>query len=120
MVRSIGAWWHRHLEDFQGLGLRVCCAFKSKQILSQRRMVCVLFVWFDNRDHNTRGYKSGNIINMSVCVISFHSIVKPNNLLNPEPVTKAFLNFNSVQGGIPIWIQEALFRGQKCSFAIRV
>jgi hypothetical protein len=120
MVRAISTGWHRHLEDFQGLALRVCCAFKSKQILSQRRMICILFVRFDNRDHDSRGYKSGNIINMTVRVISFHSIVKPNNFLNPEPVTKAFLNLNSAQGGIPIRIQEALFRGQKCSFAIRV
>ena len=48
---------------------------------------------------------------MTVCVISFYSIVKPNNFLNPEPVAKAFLNFISVQGGIPIRIQEAFFRG---------
>ena len=57
---------------------------------------------------------------MTIRIVSLKTVVQPDDLLNAKPLLEAFLDRLSVVGRIAVWIQEALFCGEKCTHSIGI
>ena len=57
---------------------------------------------------------------MTIRIVSLKTVVQPDDLLNTKPLLEAFLDRLSVVGRIAVWIQEALFCGEKGTHSIGI
>src|SRR3990167_2574883 len=81
---AFDAWWHGKFDNVQGTPITEGHFLEKLTVFLKRKMVGVTLVLLDNSNDGSFGYKSCDIINVAIGIISFNSIPEPNDLVNAK------------------------------------
>ncbi len=91
---------------------------QMREILSERPVVFVVVIFFDNGHNGSLGNKAGEIVDVAIGIIAGDAVAEPENFAYAEKIPEALLDFIATQLRIAIWIQETRFGSKQCAPAV--
>src|SRR5512133_832706 len=73
---------HRYFHNIELLSVGKSEFLESPQIFRERFVIGIRFIAFNNSDHGVFIYKPGEVVNMTVGIVTFYSLAKPKNLIS--------------------------------------
>ena len=111
---------HRERLDPQGLAVLVPHLPEPREIVTERSVVGVGGILLDDGDHGPRIRESGEVIHMTVGIVTDDAVAEPEDVGDAEIVPEARLDLAPGEAGIPVGVQQTGLGGEQRAGAVHV
>ena len=120
VMGTIGTRGHGQFDDLQWLAFGILSRAKAGEVLLEGRVVGIFGVGLDNGNDRAWRNKAGDIVDMSVGIVSLQAIVEPNHFSNAQPPCESFFNIGPTERWVPVGVQQALLGRQQGSLSVGI
>lgn len=112
--------WHTQGHDAKWTPMLIRHFPQPFQVVLERTIVDLGGVFFDRTDDGRRIDEAGDVVNVTIGVVSHNPVTQPENVRDAEIGAEIFLDIGATEGRITVGVQKTGFRSQQRAVSINI